>query len=72
MGREKLMTPFTVELDQVNYMKFRPGIKMVLGPEIAVAVANCNKIWLTPVKKSVSINYKMINHPEVEALLLGV
>ena len=67
-----MMTPFRVELDQVAFMKFRPGIKMVLGPEIAVAVANCNKIWLTPVKKSVSINYKMINHPEVEALLLGV
>ena len=35
------MTPFTVELDQVAFMKFRPGIKMVLGPEISVAVANC-------------------------------
>jgi hypothetical protein len=66
------MTPFTVALDQVAYMKFRPGIKMVLGPEIAVAVANCNKIWLTPVKKSVSVNYKMNNYPEVDALLLGV
>jgi hypothetical protein len=65
------MTPFTVEFDQVAYMKFRPGIKMVLGPEIAVAVANCNKIWLTPVKKSVSVNYKMNNYPEVDVLLLG-
>jgi hypothetical protein len=65
-----MMTPFRVELDQVAFMKFRPGIKMVLGPEIAVAVANCNKIWLTPVK--VSIDYEMSNHPEVEALLLGV
>ena len=72
MGQENLMTPFTVALDQVAYMKFRPGIKMVLGPEIAVAVANCNKIWLTSVKKSVSINYIMNNHPEVDALLLGV
>ena len=67
-----MMTPFTVEFDQVDYMKFRPGIKMVLGPEIAVAVANCNEIWLTPVKKSVSINYIMNNHPEVDVLLLGV
>ncbi len=66
------MTPFTVVLDQVAFMKFRPGIKLVLGPEIAVAVANCNKIWLTSVKKSVSINYTMNNHPEVDVLLLGV
>jgi hypothetical protein len=66
-----MMTPFIVEFDQVVYMKFRPGIKMVLGPEIAVAVANCNKIWLTPVKKSVSVNYKMNNYPEVDVLLLG-
>ena len=67
-----MLTPFRVELDQVNYMKFRPGIKMVLGPEIAVAVANCNKIWLPPVKKRVNIYYPMKNHPEVESLLLGV
>ena len=66
------MTPFTVALDQVAFMKFRPGIKMVLGPEIAVAVTNCDKIWLTSVKKSVSINYEMNNHPEVDVLLLGV
>ena len=72
MGREELMTPFTVELDQVAYMKFRPGIKMVLGPEIAVAVANCDKIWLTPVQKRVNVYYPMNNHPEVDALLLGV
>ena len=65
------MTPFTVVLDQVAFMKFRPGIKMVLGPEIAVAVANCNKIRLTPAKKRVSIDYEMNNHPEVDALLLG-
>ena len=65
------MTPFTVKLDQVAYMKFRPGIKMVLGPEIAV-VANCNKIWLTPVEKRVNVYLPMKNHPEVDALLLGV
>ena len=66
------MTPFTVALDQVAFMKFRPGIKMVLGPEIAVAVANCDKIWLTPVQKRVNIYYPMNNHPEVDVLLLGV
>jgi len=65
------MTSFTVALDQVDYIKFRPGIKIVLGPEIAVAVANCNKIWLTSVKKRVNVHYEMNNHPEVDALLLG-
>jgi len=66
------MTPFTVALEQVNYMKFRPGIKLVVGTEIAIAIANCNKIRLKPVEKSVTVLRDMNNHPEVEALLLGV
>lgn len=40
--------------------------------EDAIAIANCDRIWLTPVEKSVTVLGDMNNHPEVEALLLGV
>ncbi len=64
------MNPFTIDLDQVDYMKFCPGVKLVLGPEISIVMASCNTIpfvhkYVPPVKP-------MVNHPEVEALLMGV
>ncbi len=34
-----LITPAVISIDLVNYMKFRPGVKIVVGPEIAVVVA---------------------------------
>jgi hypothetical protein len=63
------MTPFTIEFDQVDYMKFRPGFKLVLGPNIAIVMASCNKMHT--VLKYVEPMKPMNNHPEVEALLLG-
>lgn len=64
------MTPFRVDFDQVNYMKFRPGTKLVLGPEIAIVMASCNKI--PHVFKPIVDLSKMVHHPEIEALLFGV
>ncbi len=63
------MTPFTIEFDQVDYMKFRPGFKLVLGPNIAIVMASCDKMYT--VLKYVAPMKPMNNHPEVEALLLG-
>jgi hypothetical protein len=63
------MTPFTIEFDQVDYMKFRPGYKLVLGPNIAIVMASCDKMHA--VVKYVEPMKPMNNHPEVEALLLG-
>ena len=36
-------TPFTIDFDRVDYMKLRPGAKLVLGPEITIVVASCKK-----------------------------
>jgi hypothetical protein len=65
------MTPFTIEFDQVDYMKFRPGFKLVLGPNIAIVMASCNKIHTVLKYVDVEPMKPMNNHPEVEALLLG-
>ncbi len=64
------MTPFTVESNQVDYMKFRPGAKLVLGPTISIVIASCNKMPV--VHKPVVAMKPMKHHPEVEALLYAV
>jgi hypothetical protein len=51
-------------------MKLRPGVKLVLGPEIAVVISSCNKIHRKRLPKR--IHRVMNSYPEVEALLLGV
>lgn len=35
-----LITPAAISINIVDYMKFKPGFKIVVGPEIAVVVAN--------------------------------
>ena len=64
-----MMTPYTVTIEKVNSVKYTPGIKCVLGPQIAVVVASCNKIEC--VYKPIKAMKPMVNHPEVDALLLG-
>lgn len=61
------MTPFTIESDQVDYMKFRPGAKVVLGPTISIVMASCDKMAV--VYKPIAV---MKHHPEVEGLLYAV
>ncbi len=64
------MTPSTIESDQVDYMKFKPGAKVVLGPTISIVVASCNKMPV--VYKPIAVMKPMKHHPEVEALLYAV
>jgi hypothetical protein len=64
------MTPFTVDSDQVDYMKFRPGVKVVLGPTISIVMTSCNVIPVSAPK--VIVQKPMKHHPEVEALLYVV
>ena len=64
------MTPFTVESNQVDYMKFRPGAKVVLGPTISIVMASCNV--MPEVYKPIMTQKPIKHHPEVEALLYVV
>lgn len=63
------MTPYTIDIETVDSVKYTPGIKCVLGPQIAIVIASCDKIEY--VYKPVKAMKPMVNHPEVEALLLG-
>jgi len=65
-----MMTPYTVDIETADSVKYTPGIKCVLGPEIAIMITSCNKI--EHVYKPVKVMKPMVAHPEVEALLLGV
>ena len=64
------MTPVKIESDQVDYMKFRPGAKVVLGPTISIVIASCNVMPV--VHKPVIVMKPMKHHPEVEAMLYVV
>jgi len=63
------VTPYTVDIETVDSVKYTPGIKCVLGPEIAVVVASCNKIEYYP--KPTRVHRPMNTYTEVEAILLG-
>lgn len=63
------MTPYTVDIETVDSVKYTPGIKCVLGPQIAIVIASCDKI--EKVYKPVSIQRQMNTYAEVEAILLG-
>lgn len=53
----------------VDSVKYTPGIKCVLGPEIAIVVASCNKIEY--VYRPAPVQRPMNTYTEVEAILLG-
>jgi len=63
------MTPYRIDIETVDSVKYTPGIKCVLGPEIAVVVASCNKIEY--VYRPEPVQRPMNTYAEVEAILLG-